>query len=52
MGGREETPLKYEYGARLIDPFALIDVIQPIGRGATIALKGSCGRPWFRLRGS
>src|SRR5712691_686382 len=38
IGGREETPLKYEYGARLISPFALIDVIQPTGRGATIAL--------------
>src|ERR1700687_3300877 len=45
IGGREETPLKYEYGARLIAPFALIDVIQPIGRGATIALNGSCGSP-------
>jgi hypothetical protein len=52
MGGSLETPLKYEYGARLISPLWLIEVIQPIGRGATIALNGSCGRPWFRLLGS
>jgi hypothetical protein len=44
-GGRLCTPLKYEYGARLIAPVALRVVIQPIGRGATIALNGSCGRP-------
>jgi hypothetical protein len=30
----------------LISPFALIEVIHPIGRGATIALNGSRGRPW------
>jgi hypothetical protein len=36
---------------RLISPLALDEVIQPIGRGVTIALKGSCGRPWFLLRG-
>jgi hypothetical protein len=38
MGGALDTLLKNEYGARLISPFALIEVIQPIGRGPTIAL--------------
>src|SRR5271170_7693520 len=52
MGGSLETPLKNEYGARLISPRALIDEIQPIGRGATMALKGSCASPWFLLLGS
>jgi len=52
IGGSLDTPLKNEYGARLISPLALIEEIQPIGRGATMALKGSCGRPWFLLRGS
>jgi hypothetical protein len=33
----------------LISPFALIEVIQPIGRGATIALKGLRGSPWSFL---
>src|SRR5580698_7810751 len=52
IGGSLETPLKNEYGARLISPFALIDEIQPIGRGATMALKGSRESPWFLLLGS
>ena len=45
IGGSLDTPLKNEYGARLIFPLALIEEIQPIGRGATIALNGSHGRP-------
>src|SRR5258707_2441928 len=52
IGGSADKLLKKEYGARLISPFALIDAIQPIGRGATIALNGSYDRPWFLLRGS
>src|SRR5271167_1216426 len=52
MGGSLETPLKKEYGARLISPWALIDEIQPMGRGAMMALKGSWERPWFLLLGS
>src|ERR1700687_1522532 len=46
MGGSSETALKNEYGARLISPLALIEVIQPMGRGATMAFKGLCGSPW------
>ena len=38
-GGDVETMLKCENGARLTSPAALIDEIQPIGRGATMALK-------------
>src|SRR5271165_634212 len=52
IGGSLDTPLKNEYGARLTSPLTLIEEIQPMGRGATIALKGSCGRPWFLLQGS
>jgi hypothetical protein len=33
----------------LISPLALTEVSQPIGRGATIALKGSRGNPWSFL---
>src|SRR5688572_25402809 len=33
IGGLSVMPLKNEYGARLISPLALMDVIQPIGRG-------------------
>jgi len=33
----------------LIAPLALIEVIQPMGRGAMMALNGSCGRPWSFL---
>src|SRR6516225_1885656 len=40
IGGSLDTLLKKEYGARLISPLALIEVIHPIGRGATIALNG------------
>jgi hypothetical protein len=38
--------LKKLYGARLRMPARLRDEIQPMGRGPTMALKGSCGRPW------
>ena len=44
IGGRSPTALKKLYGARLTAPSALIVETQPIGRGATSALKGSCGR--------
>src|SRR6476620_12393365 len=50
IGGLSVMPLKNEYGARLISPFVLMEVIQPIGRGATIALNGLYGRPWSFLR--
>src|SRR5262245_33422904 len=52
IGGSLETLLKNEYGARLISPFMLIEVIHPIGRGAMMAVNGSCGRPWSFLVGS
>jgi hypothetical protein len=42
MFGRDEIALKKLYGERLTSPLALIALIQPIGRGATIALNGSC----------
>jgi hypothetical protein len=38
--------LKKEYGARLTLPSFERLEIHPIGRGATIAFNGSCGRPW------
>ena len=38
--------LKKLYGARLMWPLASRDEIQPIGRGAMMALNGSCLRPW------
>jgi hypothetical protein len=41
IGGREEKALKKEYGARLTEPSAPIELIQPIGLGATMALNGS-----------
>ena len=43
MGGLSATALKKLYGARLGVPSASSVEIQPIGRGAMIALKGSCG---------
>jgi hypothetical protein len=43
--GFVEKALKKEYGARFTSPLRAIVEIQPIGRGATIALNGSCGRP-------
>ena len=43
IGGASQTALKKLYGARLISPSGPSVEIQPIGRGATIALKGSCG---------
>jgi hypothetical protein len=52
IGGSLETLLKNEYGARLISPLKFIEVIHPIGRGPTMAVNGSCGRPWFFFRGS
>src|SRR5690606_15963483 len=42
--GLLEIMLKKEYGARFGIPSRLTVDIQPIGRGATIALLGSCGR--------
>lgn len=45
-GGVYENALKKLYGARLRVPSAARLEIQPIGRGAMIALKGECGRPW------
>ncbi|WP_425476864.1 hypothetical protein [Xanthomonas phaseoli] len=37
--------LKKLYGARLAMPSALREPIQPMGRGPTMALNGSCGSP-------
>ena len=45
IGGWSHTALEKLYGARLTRPSASRVEIQPIGRGATIALNGSCGRP-------
>jgi len=45
IGGWSHTALKKLYGARFTRPSASRVEIQPIGRGATIALNGSCGRP-------
>src|SRR5690606_38208605 len=45
MGGRELTRLKKLYGAKLLRPLSSIVEIHPIGRGATMALIGSHGRP-------
>src|SRR2546421_11488006 len=46
IGGGELKPLKKLYGARVMLPLVSRDEIQPIGRGAMMALKGSCLRPW------
>ena len=46
MGGRVEKALKKRVGREVHAPLAFSELIQPIGRGATMALKGSCGRPW------
>jgi hypothetical protein len=43
IGGVSQIALKKEYGARLTAPFFEHVPIQPIGRGATIALKGLWG---------
>ena len=43
IGGLSATALKKLYGARFGVPAASSVEIQPIGRGATIALNGSCG---------
>jgi len=51
IGGKVAKALKKLYGAKFASPSASRLEIQPIGRGATIALNGSCGRPW-PLRGS
>jgi hypothetical protein len=45
IGGVSQTALKNEYGARLTLPDAERVPIQPIGRGATIALNGLWGSP-------
>jgi hypothetical protein len=36
----------------LISPFEFIELIQPMGRGPTMAVYGSSGKPWFFFRGS
>src|SRR5258706_15651047 len=46
IGGREMNPLKKPHGARLRLPSASREEIQPIGRGARMALEGACLRPW------
>ena len=43
MSGDSHTALKKEYGARLTASPGPVVEIQPTGRGATRALKGSCG---------
>ena len=43
IGGFSPIALKNEYGARFSSPSGPRVDTQPIGRGATIALKGSCG---------
>ena len=43
MYGRSPTALKKLYGARLTRPAGSMVEIQPIGRGATSDLNGSCG---------
>lgn len=45
IGGASHIALKKLYGARLGIPFAPSVEIHPIGRGATIALNGSCRNP-------
>ena len=50
-GGASQKALKKLYGARLGRPAASTVEIQPMGRGATMALNGACGRP-CRWRGS
>jgi hypothetical protein len=53
MCGPSATALKKLYGARLTRPAESIVDIQPIGRGTTSALNGSCGsRARSRLAGS
>ena len=54
IGGSAENALKYENGARLMRPSRSIDVIQPIGRGATSALRGLnfSGAGFRSMRGS
>ena len=44
MIGASQTALKKLYGARFTAPSGLVVEIHPTGRGAMIALKGSCGR--------
>jgi hypothetical protein len=41
--------LKKLYGAKLVMPSALQVDTQPMGRGPTMALKGSCGKRWPSL---
>src|SRR3954451_13433922 len=53
IGGRSQTALKNEYGARLTSPPAPSVETHPIGRGAISALNGSCGSScWSRADGS
>ncbi|MNM72153.1 hypothetical protein D3C81_838390 [compost metagenome] len=46
MYGSEHIAAQKLYGARLGVPAAVRLEIQPMMRGATIALNGSWGRPW------
>src|SRR3954470_23237196 len=45
IGGASQKALKKLYGARLTCPSGSTLEIQPIGRGATMALNGSWGSP-------
>src|SRR5215468_8500965 len=51
-GGFAPTRLKKLYGARFTVPFGPIVESQPIGRGTTSDVTGSCARPCGSLRGS
>ena len=51
-GGWLAIMLKKLYGARLTTPAGLMVVIQPIGRGTTRLVVGSCARLCGSLRGS
>ena len=44
MIGASQTALKKLYGARFTAPSGPVVEIHPTGRGAMIALNGSCGR--------
>jgi hypothetical protein len=48
IGGESLTALKKLYGARFTTPDGLTELIQPMGRGAAMALNGSWRSPCFR----
>jgi len=52
MGGLKVTFWNWLYGARLWRPSRSTVEIQPMGRGTTQDLNGSCGRPWGVMPGS